>query len=442
MSNGGISIVKNTKKVKKSRAKSKGVIHSENKDSKKEKDSEIKPKETMAKNSLKGKLDEVEKLFKDFKSLDSPLVDWQLYALLRRLGLNKYEILAYVALVVNGPQTISQLTGMVSKTGIPQPRAYDIMGSLIRYGLIEESSSTIGKSIKRGSTKAKIFRAIMPDEGLENYMSFFLTAKEHALEKLMFLSKHEDRSYGGVWDISKNSIINTAKRIINEAEHEILIVAGENIVKKLKKPLKEIHQQSAVNISVVLRKESFKAMNGNDQVDKLGWFSYMAVRQRMLFLMPYILVDRKYALMWHKDVFQDKVTVTSTGQLIENIDIVETLIDNFFVTNWNTANILTDELNKDLERNYPISCCHIQTAIDEIEFLKSQNKKVTITVEGINLKTGEKDSLTGEVVKTQKNWEKKIFTIYMNVDGKEISIGGMKSVQEYMGADVIFINQN
>lgn len=400
-------------------------------------------KETSeAKISLKSKLDEIEKLFKDLKSLDSPLVDWQLYALLRRLGLNKYEILAYIALVVNGPQTISQLTGMVSKTGIPQPRAYDIMGSLIKYGLIEESSSTMGKSIKRGSTKAKIFRAIRPDEGFENYMSFFLEAKDIALEKLMLLSKNIDRSYGGVWDISKNSIINTAKRIISESDHEILIVANENIVKRLKKVLKAIHVEKSVKISVVLRKEVKKAKNGKDSLDKLAWFSFMTIRERMLFLMPYILVDRKFALMWHKDIFEEQVTSTSTGQLIENMEIVETLIDNFFVTNWNTAKSLTPNvLNDELERNYPLSCCHIQNAIDEIEFLRERKEDVLVTAEGTNLKSGEKDIISGTVIKTHKNWDKKIFTIFLDVNGKETTVGGMESVNEDIGADIIIIEK-
>ena len=83
-------------------------------------------------------LEEFKKIL-NFKSTNIPHPKWRLHALLRRLGLTKYEIKAYIALIQGGIQNVSEV---IEKTGIPQPRAYDTLGSLVKYGLIEQKVET------------------------------------------------------------------------------------------------------------------------------------------------------------------------------------------------------------------------------------------------------------------------------------------------------------
>ncbi|MFW9994039.1 MAG: TrmB family transcriptional regulator [Candidatus Odinarchaeota archaeon] len=375
-----------------------------------------------AKKEFEDSLNEIEKKIRSFKSLDSPLVDWQLYALLRRLGLNKYEILAYVALVLGGPQTISELTGKGSKTGIPQPRAYDIMGSLVKYGLVEEST--------RGKTK--IFRSVPPDEGLMNLMDFFSFAKEQVLIRLKNQTKQKRPPYGGIWEIkTKRNIINGAKRVAKAAQSELLIVADLDMLSTLKDTLKDLKSEKNILISAVIC--------GNDVEKMLDWYAFMKIRNRRAFTMPYLIADREYAIMWQRDAFQGTGFQNAVGQVIENSEIIETLIDHFFFTNWKTGKKLAEGYDIELVRRYPIFTCNIQTAIDEIEYLISKKQIPEVIIRGKLTKSKEKIEITGKAMRTTSNWDGGVFTIFLESEGKLWSIGGMEASFEDVQADNITI---
>ncbi|MFW9906386.1 MAG: TrmB family transcriptional regulator [Candidatus Thorarchaeota archaeon] len=382
-------------------------------------------KETESETAIKELEDtliEIERKIKSFKILNLPQVDWQLYALLRRLGLTKYEIQAYIALVSMGPQTISQLTGSESKTGIPQPRAYDVLGSLVKYGLVEEC--TTGKMKRR----TKIFRAIPPKEGLNNLMTFFLYAKDKALSQLETLMLKEESSYGGIWEISsKEYIVRAAKRVIKRAQYEILIVGELNFLKKIIPTIKSIQRQKQILVSIITKSER------NGQVEEiLEWIKFSKIRYRPAFSMGYIVVDRLRALQWTRNM--------SIGQEIENIEVIHTLIDHFFFSNWHLGRSLTDIYNKGLQRRYPLTTINIQTAIDEIEFLFQQNHIPYVEVSGTIITTGKKKNLKGKVIRSEKNWGAGTFSIIMNSNGKEWSVGGMLASIEDITADAVIID--
>ncbi|MFX0123521.1 MAG: TrmB family transcriptional regulator [Candidatus Hodarchaeota archaeon] len=371
---------------------------------------------------LEETLTEIERKIKSFKILDLPQVDWQLYALLRRLGLTKYEIQAYVALVAKGPQTISQLTGSGSRTGIPQPRAYDVLGSLVKYGLVEEY--TTGKEKRR----TKIFRSIPPKEGLNNLMTFFLYAKDQALTQLETLMVKEESSYGGIWEISsKDYIVRAAKRVIKQAHIEILIVGEINFLKKIITTLKSIQKQRGILISVIIKSEK-----DSHAEDILDWVKFLKIRYRPTFSMGYIVVDRQRAVQWTRTM--------SIGQEIENLEVIHTLIDHFFFSNWHIGRSLTDVYNKGLQRRYPLSTINIQTAIDEIEFLFQQNHTPYVEVNGVIISSGKKKNLKGKVIRTEKNWGAGTFSIIVDSNGKEWSIGGMLASIEDITANSIIID--
>lgn len=84
--------------------------------------------------------------------------DWSRLAeiLNKQLGLTPYESQAYVALMVYGPMSPSELA---RKSGIPRPRAYDVLRSLMEKGLLMEQSG-----------KPSIYAAIEPSQGLKNLL--------------------------------------------------------------------------------------------------------------------------------------------------------------------------------------------------------------------------------------------------------------------------------
>jgi len=74
----------------------------------------------------------------------------------KQLGLTPYESRAYVSLMMQGPMSPSELA---QKTGIPRPRAYDVLRSLMEKGLLMEQSG-----------RPSIYAAVEPAQGLKNLL--------------------------------------------------------------------------------------------------------------------------------------------------------------------------------------------------------------------------------------------------------------------------------
>ena len=378
-----------------------------------------------AKSDLEETLNDIEKKIKSFKSLDPPQIDYKLYALLRRLGLTKYEILAYVALVQRGTQTVSQLTASKSKTGIPQPRAYDVLGSLVNYGLVEEKIT--GKETRR----TKEYRAVPPEEGLENFMNFFMFAKNRALEELNSImpEEEEEKENGGIWSINhQENILRAAKRLIFNAKYEVLLVSEFNILERLIPDLKQCHEKKGITISVIIKE-------GYNQVENLlDWVKFLKLRFRTIFSMPYLIIDRKYALQWDRDK-------QNLGQEIENRDIVRTLIDHFFFSNWRIAHPFNDHLNPETVRLYPLHLVNILTAAEEVNLILEKNYSPKLIIYGKITKTGEKVKLKGIALSSKIDWKTGTFNILIRKDdGEELTVGGMLASIEDITADQIIID--
>lgn len=85
--------------------------------------------------------------------------DWSRAAemLNKQLGLTPYESRAYLSLMTYGPMSPSELA---QKTGIPRPRTYDVLRSLMEKGLLMEQSG-----------KPSIYAAVEPTHGLKNLLT-------------------------------------------------------------------------------------------------------------------------------------------------------------------------------------------------------------------------------------------------------------------------------
>ena len=85
--------------------------------------------------------------------------DWSRAAemLNKQLGLTPYESRAYLSLMTYGPMSPSELA---QKTGIPRPRTYDVLRTLMEKGLLMEQSG-----------KPSIYAAVEPTHGLKNLLT-------------------------------------------------------------------------------------------------------------------------------------------------------------------------------------------------------------------------------------------------------------------------------
>lgn len=107
-----------------------------------------------------------------------------------QLGLTPYESRAYVSLMTYGPMSPSELA---RKSGIPRPRTYDVLRSLMERGLLMEQSG-----------RPSIYAAVEPAQGLKNLLVRIemdtlrqLESKRRATEKLTkTLSQMYEKSKG------------------------------------------------------------------------------------------------------------------------------------------------------------------------------------------------------------------------------------------------------
>ncbi len=75
---------------------------------------------------------------------------------LRKIGLRKYEIQAYLALIKNGPQ---EYTGLIKLSGVPYGKIYTTMGTLAKKGWARASKD-----------RPKIFYPVEPERALKDHL--------------------------------------------------------------------------------------------------------------------------------------------------------------------------------------------------------------------------------------------------------------------------------
>ncbi len=376
-------------------------------------------------------LEEFKQLIQQYKSANVPEAHWRLHVFLRRLGLTKYEIQAYIMLVESGQQ--ENVTQIVKSTGIPHPRAYDTLRNLVKYGLITAKTQTDKFKSETQKRTVKTYRAFDPSIGIGNLFAFFQYAKEESIKELRSLVGSSTEFESGIWElIGRDNIINIINLMIKEAKHEILISATIPFLQMLKHSLIEVSKRK-IQISCVSNFEE-----GTDTDFFLEGLSFVRIRRRSNFPMPYIVIDRSKAIQWNFKAFQPHVYSDpefTQAQVIDQVDLIDTLIDHFFFLNWR----LGKPMHTFQKTSFPCTFIHSVSFVEEVEKLLSDQKKPQLVVKGRLVHSGEYTLEVGNVTKVYKNWESGVFTIFMQTDAGELSVGGFAAIYEDIAADQVTI---
>jgi sugar-specific transcriptional regulator TrmB len=365
---------------------------------------------------------------KHFKSAAKPEANWLLHELLRRLGLTKYEIQAYIVLIQGGELTVSDI---VKKTGIPQPRAYDTLRNLVKYGLITPRVQVTNQTEKR---VPQTYKAFEPTLGLENLFAFFTFAKNQALNELKKLSQTIETDFeSGIQEIhGKDNIINIVNIMIKETKYEIIIVAHISFLHEVLDSLIDASKRN-VHVSCV---SDFEEDDDDNIIQQQG-SQFFRIRQRKnISAMPYIILDRSYAIQlpYRYELIDLEFT---KAQIVDNLPLIDTLKDHFFYLNWKfgkptleTENII-----------YPRTFVNIVSALEEIEILLNQGKKPKVMIAGHFPNTGEPTSTEGEVKAISRNWEAGFFSMLLKtIKGNEVTVGGYGARFEDIAAERITVD--
>ncbi|WFO75629.1 TrmB family transcriptional regulator [Desulfurococcaceae archaeon MEX13E-LK6-19] len=183
----------------------------------------------------------------------------EIVSLLTSIGLNKYEAKAYIALLIRGIATASEISDL---SGIPYTRVYDVLSSLESKGFIV---SVPGRPMK--------FQALDPDIALRNLLELhkqkvlselqvFERNAKKALETLSRL-KPGSREYEKIICLrGKVSIMNFIRQLIRRASRNIIEIRTSSAPKIISKDMLNEIKKEEINISTI----TIGAKDENNQI--------------------------------------------------------------------------------------------------------------------------------------------------------------------------------
>ncbi len=145
---------------------------------------------------------------------------------LQKLGLTKYESLAYITLLKLGP---SKATDITKESGIPHTRVYDVLSSLHRKGFVDVMHGT-----------PRLYKPVNPEVVLEKIKEEFIEDIENL--KAAFLDLYREvhgEELPEIWTIQGfDNTVERAEYVIRTAKHEVLINTPFEFLKLLKGEIK------------------------------------------------------------------------------------------------------------------------------------------------------------------------------------------------------------
>lgn len=133
----------------------------------------------------------------------------------KQLGLTPYESQAYVSLMIYGPMSPSELA---RKSGIPRPRAYDVLRSLMQKGLLIEQSG-----------KPSIYAALEPVKGLKNLLTTVETETLRQLEEKRKTTQTLTKSLSQMYEKSKRLKLERSKVWFTQRDTAFISIYSEAI---------------------------------------------------------------------------------------------------------------------------------------------------------------------------------------------------------------------
>jgi len=313
---------------------------------------------------------------------------------LSRLGLSNYEIKIYETLLLKGPMTS---TDVVKDTNIPQPRIYDLFGSLEKKGFIEES---LGKK--------KLFKAVpisiileKEKKWLESY-SFNLeryvqNKKIYSDSHLTFISLVEGEKH-----INEKLI-----SLIEQTEDELILSVSFERFNEIYPSIADLEKKGATIVIMVF-------LQGNQKLNEKfeGNCFVRTMRAKPIELM---ITDRKHCIMKVESSGKE----SEVALYFEEDNFIHVISYYFNHTVWKNASIYVDNVS-----NESIRLRTIWLACDVIEYYLDHGFHINAHMKGYYL--DDYRELDGEIFKVEKIPLVRN-SFFIRIKGQEYSVGGKTS---------------
>ncbi|MEM3892451.1 MAG: TrmB family transcriptional regulator [Thermofilum sp.] len=327
----------------------------------------------------------------------------RLVELAERLGLSNYEAKVYVALLVYGPLSSTELA---EKSEVPQPRIYDVAKSLMDKGLI---------MVQHG--RPKKFSAVNPSVALRNYVQRRYESQLQALEELLGSVPEEAvEDEVGLW-ISRGyeSMANLIEDSVRSAKVELLLAVPSRMARKLVPLIRE----SISTCAVLFDSEELVE-------DVLSKFDEVRLRPTKAPIM--VMPDFSYMLVVVEWDGERPVAYKVTDKNLVKMLAVYYL--NYLRGEGEAISVKFRQLKR---RAY----VHLTRALDHLRQVEGE---VMVTVKGSWVRSREPVMLRGKLVRISENLLRSMGNLVLRLeDGREVTVGGIGAHLEDIEAREILI---
>ncbi len=337
-----------------------------------------------------------------------PMEEREVRARLKELGLNEYEVRAYLTLLKNGPLTAGELATL---SKVPQPRIYDVVRTLMAKGFI---TTTAGRPMR--------VIPLSPEKVVE-------AIRRRYNERLEELKGELERLYTPHREIGSVTVIKSRiafeehlEEAIENARHHLSIALPAELLGKVGGKLRKKKAEKAVVHLFVY---------GSGEVPPVA----NEIRSREVPDPVIVIQDRGMGVYLPYEALGSGSSLHGYGLIIRDNHLLFMLDRYFYHALWPTGKVVYREERKlELPKEY----IHIRDLVDDIRDFGLKGARVEVF--GKFTRSGVPVHIKGRVVDFFESEGRVISNITVETDeGQRYVIGGWNASLEDVEAERIIL---
>ncbi|WP_456366288.1 HTH-type sugar sensing transcriptional regulator TrmBL1 [Thermococcus sp.] len=320
---------------------------------------------------------------------------------LQRIGLTKYESLAYITLLKLGP---SKATDITKESGIPHTRVYDVLSSLHRKGFVDVMQGT-----------PRLYKPVNPELVLEKIKEDIIEDIE-ALKKafLELYRQAHGEELPEIWTIQGfDNTLERAEYVIRSSRHEVLINTPMEFLKLLRREIKARRDVIFIIIS-----------NFEDVPDWLRGDNVILARSggAPWLMASWIIGDIEYALFFGA-LPKDRRREKFYSFWAKSPKIIQNYMHWFYTIYFDNSEVIKTPDYEKLPK--PLSLVNIRTLITLLKFTELPKEAEIV---GRMVETKDPVNLRGQIIDYE--YTPLTANITFRYNGSELKVGGIGSYFE------------
>ncbi|MFB6165065.1 MAG: HTH-type sugar sensing transcriptional regulator TrmB [Haloarculaceae archaeon] len=330
-----------------------------------------------------------------------------------RFDFGEYEAKAYLTILEHGQLTAAEIA---ERTDIPQPRVYDTVRGLADAGLVELQETRPMRAL-----------AVDPEEAFGSLRSSLDDLVEGLSER--YTAPARDTEAVSLIK-SRSTILRYLEEVIDAADYELILSLDSELLDRFEERLIAQHDRG---VAVELLLSPAAEVPAADQFDYLEVAT--TVRARRGITTPIVAVaDGEYSVYATQEALRGD---RDRYGVIFNRSELGFLVSGFLNTVlWTTAEPVVDGSD---DRPFPRRYATIRRCISDLRHLEGP---FYAAIEGRDIETGERRTVTGQVDDATFGQGRETATLVVATDAGVVEVGGQVAALEDVEAHEIRIGRD